>query len=270
MHLARHLACAFLCIGLVPATAFAAETVLYVSPTGSDSHPGTEAQPLATLQQAQKLLRQAMGKKTVSLRGGTHYLPATLVLQAQDSGTAEAPVTWQAFPGETAIISGGRKLDLSWQPFKDGIMQAKVPQDLVSDQLFVSGQRQPMARYPNFNATERIFNGFAADAFSKERAARWQHPDTGFIHAMHSHAWGGFHYRITGKSPAGEVTYEGGTQNNRRMGIHGQHRFVENIFEELTPRANGFTIRRPARFTFCPRPASIWPRPASRACSCGT
>jgi hypothetical protein len=44
---------------------------------------------------------------------------------------------------------------------------------------------------------------------------------------------GGYHYRITGKNDAGEVTYEGGWQNNRQMGMHPKDRFVENIFEEL-------------------------------------
>ena len=31
----------------------------------------------------------------------------------------------------------------------------------------------------------------------------------------------------------GELTLEGGWQNNRRMGMHEKYRFVENIFEEL-------------------------------------
>ncbi len=45
--------------------------------------------------------------------------------------------------------------------------------------------------------------------------------------------WGDFHYVITGKDAAGNVAYEGGWQNNRRMGMHDRYRFVENIFEEL-------------------------------------
>ena len=45
--------------------------------------------------------------------------------------------------------------------------------------------------------------------------------------------WGDFHYVITGKDANGNVTYEGGWQNNRRMGMHDKYRFVENIFEEL-------------------------------------
>lgn len=50
---------------------------------------------------------------------------------------------------------------------------------------------------------------------------------------MHSAFWGGYHYRITGKKPDGEVEYEGGWQNNRQMGMHPKFRMVEYIFEDL-------------------------------------
>ena len=116
---------------------------------------------------------------------------------------------------------------------QNGIMQTKVPAGFATDQLFVNGQRRPMARYPNFDPKERIFNGYAADAFSPERAAAWKDPAGGFMHAMHAAEWGGMHYLITGKGPDDKLTYEGGWQNNRPMGMHSQHRFVENIFEEL-------------------------------------
>ena len=111
-------------------------------------------------------------------------------------------------------------------------MQAKVPAGFATDQLFVNGERQPMARYPNFDPKERHFNGWAKDAFSPQRAARWKDPAGGFIHALHAAEWGGMHYVITGKGPDNKITYEGGWQNNRPMGMH-DIRFVENIFEEL-------------------------------------
>ena len=50
---------------------------------------------------------------------------------------------------------------------------------------------------------------------------------------MHVHGWGGYHYRIIGTDPHGEVTYEGGWQNNRQLGMHPEFRMVENVFEEL-------------------------------------
>src|SRR5712691_5621688 len=44
--------------------------------------------------------RKSAGRVTVWLRGGTYYLPQTLVFTPEDSGTKKTPVTYAAFPGE--------------------------------------------------------------------------------------------------------------------------------------------------------------------------
>ena len=100
---------------------------------------------------------------TVTLRGGVYRPSETLVLTPEDSGTVDAPVLWQASPGQEVVISGGTLLNLRWEPFRNGIFKAAVPADFESDQLFVNGERQHMARYPNFDPDQRIMNGFAAD-----------------------------------------------------------------------------------------------------------
>ncbi len=119
-----------------------------------------------------------------------------------------------------------------------------MPPGFATDQLFVNGQRQTLARYPDEDPHAQYFHGFAADAFSKDRAKRWADPKGGFIHAMHKHMWGDFHYVITGKDAEGAVTFEGGWQNNRRLGMHDQIRFVENIAEELDAPGEWFLDRR--------------------------
>jgi hypothetical protein len=210
---------------------------LYVSPRGNDRNPGTRAQPLRTLAAARDAVRllkhQSPQPITVVLRAGTYCLPKALTFTPEDSGTRRAPITYAAAPGEQVVVSGGMPLKLSWAPYKDGIYQAAVPAGLRTDQLFVNGEPQVLARYPNFDPSVRILNGYARDAISPERAARWAHPAGGFIHAMHPHMWGDAHYRVTGKNERGELTYEGGWQNNRPMGLHEEYRYVENIFEEL-------------------------------------
>jgi len=226
----------------------------YVAPGGSDDNTGTKEKPFVTLARAQKAARIAKGAGpvTVYLREGTYYLPEPLVFTPEDSGAEGAPVAYRVFEGETPVISGGVRLKLDWQPYKDGIVQAKVPAGLETDQLFVNGAAQPMARYPNYDPRVAIFHGYAADAFSRERAARWADPAGGFIHALHSHMWGGFHYRITGKNPDGSVAFEGGWQNNRRMGMHGTYRFVENIFEELDSPGEWFLNTNTGTLYFYP------------------
>jgi len=220
---------------LFSAITFAQQTEYYIAPDGSDENPGTIDKPFSSLERARDVIRfsSVSGPKTVYLRQGTYYLPQPFVLTSADSGRNDAPVLYQAYLGEKVIISGGMKLSLKWKPYRDGILQADTPAGLEIDQFFVNGQRQHMARYPNFDANARYYNGAAADAFSPSRAAGWADPTGGYIHAMHRAHWGGYHYRITGKNENNEVSYEGGWQNNRQMGMHKEHRFVENIFEEL-------------------------------------
>jgi len=231
----------------------------FVAPNGVDTNPGTRERPFATLGRAQQAARQARGRVpvTVCLREGTHYLPEPLVLTAEDSGTKAAPVVYQAYPKEQPVISGGIRLkDPKWEPYRDGIVKVAVPAGLATDQLFVNGERQHLARYPNFDPKVRHFNGCAADAISPQRAARWQDPRGGFIHAMHSAEWGGMHYVITGKGPDNKITYEGGWQNNRPSGMHPQFRMVENVFEELDAPGEWFLDGKANTLYFYP-PAGL-------------
>jgi hypothetical protein len=186
----------------------------FISPAGDDANPGTLRRPFATLQRAQQAVRQKRGD--VFLRGGTYYLPAPLVFTAEDSGTKKAPVAFQSYKNEKPVISGGVRLEnLNWQPFTNGILQAQVPADLQTEEIFINDDRQILARYPNFDPKAQYFDGFAPDAISKQRAARWADPSGGYYHAMHPALWGDFTWRITGKDTNGEVQLEDGWQSRR-------------------------------------------------------
>ena len=241
---------------LSPLSMTAAE--IYVAPTGSDANPGTKAEPLKSLAAARDAAGPSAGKEavTVHVADGVYYLPETLVFTPADSGTEDYPIIYVAEHEGGAVLSGGTELHLAWQPYRDGIFQATTPPGLEIDQLFVDGACQRMARYPNYNAakTTAAYQGYASDAFSKDRAARWDDPTGGFIHAMHRSRWGGYHYRITGKTPDGEVAYEGGWQNNRQMGMHKAFRMVENIFEELDAPGEWFHDARSNILYYQPAP----------------
>ena len=208
---------------------------IHVAPGGDDANAGTAASPLRSFAAAQGAARKLAGKEpvTVWFHGGMHYLPETIRITAEDSGTKESPVIYAAAAGEKAIVSGGMKLDLNWEPHKDGIVKAKTPAGLAMDQLFVDGKRLHMARYPNYDPKVPHFNGHAADAISPARTARWADPAGGYIHAMHNALWGDMHWIIRGKKADGTLDYEGGWQNNRPSAMHRNFRFVENIVEEL-------------------------------------
>ncbi|WJH32197.1 right-handed parallel beta-helix repeat-containing protein [Paenibacillus sp. CC-CFT747] len=97
------------------------ESAFYVAGDGSDSNPGTIGAPFRTPERARDAIRQLKhdsglpdGGVTVFLRGGTYERTAAFQLDAQDSGTADKPITYKAFPGETVRLTGGQSLEKSW------------------------------------------------------------------------------------------------------------------------------------------------------------
>jgi hypothetical protein len=84
-------------------------TTYYVSSiVGSDNNAGTSTSaPLASLQAAEALVKPG---DTVEVMNGTYTGPAYgNVLTISTSGTASAPITFEAAPGQTPVInsSGG-------------------------------------------------------------------------------------------------------------------------------------------------------------------
>jgi hypothetical protein len=84
----------------------------YVAPWGSNSNPGTFAEPWATLQQG---IEEAVAGDTVWIRGGTYY-PTTKATGGTGvfviypttghgaSGTWDAPICYFAYPGERPVF----------------------------------------------------------------------------------------------------------------------------------------------------------------------
>ncbi len=221
---------------------FIGAIVLAASASAAEIHVRPEG-PVRTLAEAQHEAR--LSKATVVLHAGTYHLSEALVFTSEDSATE-----YRCAEGAKVIISGGVRLDLKWEPFRDGIYQAKTKPGLRIEQLFVNGQLQHLARYPNFDPTatkpKRFgagansepdapkFNGSSGDSTSMQGVARWADPKGGYLHTMQAALWGSMHYRILGRKADGTLELEGGWQHNRPdKGPHKDFRFVENIFEEL-------------------------------------
>ena len=126
----------FLALSAVAAEEFA----FFVSPRGDDRWSGRldapdAAQtdgPFATLRRARDAVRELKkagalpaGGVTVELRGGRYGLSEPLALTAEDSGTAAAPVTYRARPGEPAVLSGGQRLT-AWQAVTEPAVLARL------------------------------------------------------------------------------------------------------------------------------------------------
>ncbi|QDT00963.1 PDZ domain-containing protein [Adhaeretor mobilis] len=241
-------------------------TEFYVAPVGSDTNPGTITEPFKTLEKAQQSVRDALPSATeeinVWIRGGTYYLEDTLVFGPADSGSSSVPVTYSAYPDETAIISGSIPLSPKWSPHEGDLLVARVETGLKFDILFVDGDLQILARYPNFDPKVKILDGYAPDALSKSRVSRWSDPTTGFVRGLHNNEWGGNSYKIIGVKPNGDPQLDWVGDNNRGKGLHRKYRMVENLFEELDAPGEWFYDETDGNLYFYP-PAGIDPYTAT-------
>jgi hypothetical protein len=218
---------------------------IYISVHGNDQNAGTREKPIQSINKAQELLRSKAGKKEVQVIfcDGIYYLTEPVVLTPELSGTAKKPVVFKAEHEGKAIISGGSPVETKWEPFKNGIFKAIVSEDAAIDQLYVNGQRQRMARFPNAVEGKNVFDTWDLvhtnkpdtinDPIDKKRIATWSHPEGAYIHAMHNALWGDMHWIVKGKNADGSLDLEGGWQNNRPSAMHPRYRMVENVFEEL-------------------------------------
>jgi hypothetical protein len=111
----------------------------------------------------------------VEIRGGRYALAETLVFGPEDSGTAEAPVTYVAYAGERPVISGGRGLQ-GWvvdrvndRPCWRTALPEVSAGTWAFTQLFVNGVRRPRARFP-----KQGFHQFARVP-DDQRGGAWYH-----------------------------------------------------------------------------------------------
>lgn len=163
------------CTGLaLVAAASPAAVLVHVAPDGDDSAGGTADRPLATLQGAQRLVRQHLaagpaGPIDVVIAAGSYPMDSALQLGPADSGSAGAPVTWRAAEGADVVLSAGRRVTGPWTRGEDGVWRTRLEPTAVGGhrratglapgawnfrQLFVNGRRATRARFPNAGAAD--------------------------------------------------------------------------------------------------------------------
>jgi hypothetical protein len=97
-----------------PVPAIQAGLVLYMAVDGNDLSSGTIDEPLASFEGARDHIR-AIRKTTgipeggiiVSIRGGVYPITVTTDFTEEDSGLADRPIAYMAYPGEKPIFNGG-------------------------------------------------------------------------------------------------------------------------------------------------------------------
>lgn len=176
----------------------------YVSPTGSDSSPGTESQPFATVQNG---VNQLLVGDTLILRAGNYHESVTV----PRSGSASAPITLAAYPGETPMLIGAQPVNSPWTLSTGSIYAASWPAQPM--QVFSDGHLLNEARWPNTAIEDLADMTYAiADAGNATSLTKANLPPvdlTGaWIRIMAGQAWVGYDRQIASDDQAtGELTW---------------------------------------------------------------
>ena len=154
-------------------------TTFYVAPNGNDQFSGTLSSPnaghtdgpFASPAMAQSAVRSFLASNpaqpvAVQLRSGTYYLPSsptnpgTLNFTSADSGTANTPVVWQNYPGETPIVSGGMPLGKTWTHVSGNFWQTPLPANTQPfEYLYYNNQRRMRSRVAGPTGVGYYMNG---------------------------------------------------------------------------------------------------------------
>jgi len=262
-----------LAVGVVTA---ADPLVFHVASDGNDAWSGRLARPnatrsdgpFATLQRAQQAVRDRTPRTvpaTVLVRG-VHRLTAPLVFTPQDSGTAQAPVTWTSAPGQPAVLSGGRPIT-GWRLGANGLWTASVPEvkagKLYFRQLFVDGRRAVRARSPNqgyfhVEALADVKPGTQWNAgvdrfrFRGDDIRPWRDPNN--VEVVVFHSWNTSRVRIASVDPRQRVVAFTGPTVFRPLAWDPQQRYyVENAAELLDAPGEWYLDRASGVVTYWPR-----------------
>ena len=156
------------------------------------------------------------------VRGGVYYLPETLTFGPEDSGTADFPITYTAYPGERPVLSGGRRLS-GWRPWRGSILQCDLKAlglaGLRFRELYYNGQVQPLARVPNADPQRPMTGGYlgvfhGGDQESQRElrynparidAAKWSRPTEAEVMVIPYHNWNMNTIRVASVDPAAGI-----------------------------------------------------------------
>jgi hypothetical protein len=229
---------------------------IYVSPSGSDSNPGTITSPVQTLQKAQQLVRSSNADMTtdltVTLADGYYRMSSPLTLDASDSGRNGHSVVWKAAAGAHPVLMGSKQIS-GWSQVSgsSSVWVAQGPPGIQTRQLYVDGVR----------ATRATGKVPAAATL-----AGWKDPSGGFppaVEFVYTGGWGGW---TEGRIPVASVA--GGTinmvqpcwdnsnkrgNNNVGPGTVGAPTRAENAYQLLDEAGEWYLDVASGKFYYFPR-----------------
>ena len=274
---------------------------LYVSPRGNDAHSGTLPEPnaqgtdgpLATLSAAQQAVRRLKQRRAaagesprpivVAVRGGTYRLSEPIVFSSEDSGTADAPVTYRAFPNESPIFTSNAPIG-PWRAGDDGLWTAEVPEVAQGKwyfrTLFVNGRRAVPARTPNEGwyasggSIDKLNRATARNDANTRKGFRfvgdeirpWRNLDDAVL--VYHHCWTTSRHRITGIDPQEKIVRLSNPPNWPFGWWKEERYYVEYVAEALDAPGEWYLDRGAGRLSYKPLPGESIERIAAEAPKC--
>lgn len=232
----------------------------------------TTSGSVTTLIQARDEIRKARAAgikdepATITLAAGTHEVLQALVLEAQDSN-----LTIRAAKGAKPTLIGA-PLVTGWMPHAGKIMKADVskllPMGFVPKQLLCDGERQILARYPNFDASDPLYGGWAfVDEFPPAGAPeghqwkrtlyvkssdvrKWAHPEDVEIDIFAQYGWWNFIEPVASLDATTRLLT---LKKDCSYDLHPHNRYhFQNALEELDAPGEWFYDKRSGTLYFWP------------------
>jgi hypothetical protein len=157
------------------AAAAGAHAALWVSPAGDDRNPGTEEQPVRTIERARDIVRtlnREMSDDITVFVAGSFRITRPIEFGPEDSATGGYAIVYTAAPGEHPVVSGGfrvegwnladRSRNLWWAPAPEGLADSR--------DLFVNGVPASRTRGRLLPALAKGTEGGA------DSGAQWKNP----------------------------------------------------------------------------------------------
>lgn len=266
-------------------TTTAAALRIHVAVDGDDSAdgsdpaaPGSGTGPVASLARAQGLARAALAEMRAGARervpvvvvvgSGTHALSEPLVFTPEDSGTADAPMRYEARIAGTAVLSGGVRLEPAADAPESGDWAYALPAAAGrtaqrGGQLFVEGARATLAREPDEGSHwfvvrrvglagepegQRGHEAFAVPAPARAWLSALSEADRERAIVQVMHSWNTSQHRIADFAPeSGLLRVAPRSKWAWLSSGHSQRWFVENVPAALTAGGEWLAAPSPGR-----------------------
>ena len=240
--------------------------------------PALEVRVSDTLTPAQALEQIRAARKagdtspaTLIFPEGTTELLTPLTLEAQDSNLT--------ITGTKSTLIGGPKVT-DWEKHSGEIVKTDVskllPKGFLPKQLLCDGERQILARYPNFDAKDPLYGGWAFVApfppagapeghlwkrtlFVKpEDVRKWSHPEDVELDIFAQYGWWNFLEPVASLDPATRLLT---LKKDCSYDLHPHNRYhFQNALEELDAPGEWFYDKHTGVLYFWPQSSHLAPR----------